>query len=115
MFTFDEDTVSDLHKDAFGMRPSQSWWYGWKHATDAQKQLNWDSMVEAMARSEENRIEEENRAVVKFEAHVQTVIETGAKDRETAIRWLVDAADLRDDMEHFAFRNGLPYGYFKKV
>jgi len=45
MFTFDEISVSDLHKDAYGKRPSESWWYGWAHATDEQKQLMWDHMV----------------------------------------------------------------------
>lgn len=115
MYTFDEDTVSDLHKDAYGFRPSQSWWYGWTHATDASKQLHWDLMVGDMARSESNRIEEEKRAIVEFESRVKTVIETGAGDRETAIRWLAEAGNSAGDLEHFAWQNGLPYQYFKKV
>jgi len=45
MFTFDEISVSDLHKDAYGKRPSESWLYGWAHATDELKQMMWDHMV----------------------------------------------------------------------
>jgi len=111
MFTFDENTVSDLHKDAFGIRPSQSWWYGWTHATDAQKQSNWDSMVEAMVRSENYRKECEARAVKEFETTVWNTMESGAKTREGALGWLMDASGTNGDWEYFCFLNGLPYGY----
>lgn len=33
-FTFDQDTVSDLHKDVFGFRPDQEWWTVWRSAND---------------------------------------------------------------------------------
>jgi hypothetical protein len=115
MFTFDEDTVSDLHKDAYGFRPSQSWWYGWTHATDTEKQSNWDSMVEAMARSEKYRVECEKHAVKEFEAAVLKIMESGAKTREGALDWVMDASGCNGDWEYFCFRHGLPYQYFKKV
>jgi hypothetical protein len=114
MSTFDELSVSDLHKDAFGCRPSQSWWYGWTHATDAQKQFQWDSLVEAMVRSEDYRKEQEVRDIAKFEASVAVTIEAGAADRATALRWLFEAADCFGDWEHFEWQNGLPFRYLTK-
>lgn len=114
MFTFDEHTVSDLHKDAFGCRPGQSWWYGWTHATDEQKQSEWDSLVGAMVRSENYRKEEEAYAITKFEVQVTATIEAGAGDRKTALRWLFEAADCFGDWEHFEYQNGLPFDYLNK-
>jgi hypothetical protein len=113
MFTFDSDIVSDLHKDAYGFRPSQSWWYGWTHATDAQKQSNWDSMVEAMVRSENYRKECEEKSVKEFESYVEKVIELGAKTRSVALRWIMDESTANGDWEYFCYLNGLPYQYFK--
>lgn len=114
MFTFDENTVSDLHKDAFGFRPSQSWWYGWTHATDEQKQHEWDSLIESMEASVKEEKEQEERDIAKFEASVTATIEAGAGDRKTALRWLFEAADCFGDWEHFEWQNGLPYRYLTK-
>jgi len=111
MFTFDENTVSDLHKDAFGVRPSQSWWYGWTHATDVQKQVNWDNMVEAMVQSENYLKDCEERAVKAFETTVKKTMESGAGTREVALNWLMSVSGADNDWEHFCFLNGLPYNY----
>jgi hypothetical protein len=43
-------------------------------------------------------------------SRVQVLIENGAKDRETAIRWIDDAYG---DLEFLCFYLDLPYGYFK--
>jgi hypothetical protein len=42
---FDENIVSDLHKDARGFRPTQYWWDQWTQCNDAQKQFMWDASV----------------------------------------------------------------------
>jgi hypothetical protein len=39
----------------------------------------------------------------------------GARDRETALRWIIDASPAAGDWEYFCFLNGLPYGYFKQA
>ena len=115
MFTFDEDTVSDLHKDAFGFRPSQSWWYGWTHATDIQKQYEWDHLLECLEASNVVEKELEDRAVKAFEVLVEQTIANGAKDRESALRWIMSASKCDGDWEYLCFTHCLPYQYFKKV
>ena len=54
------------------------------------------------------------KAAATFEQTVQNVIKVGAKNRQTALQWLIDASEANGDWEYFCFLNGLPYGYFKK-
>lgn len=48
MYTFDEDTVSDLHKDAFGVRPNACFWREWVLSDNDGKQELWDTLVECL-------------------------------------------------------------------
>lgn len=112
-YTFCDDTVSDLHKDAYGFRPSQWFWSEWRASTDAEKQSTWDSLIAAMEWRMAQQEEEEREAVVQFEALIQTTIDAGAKDRTTALRWIMDGSDCAGDWEYLAWRHGLPYGYLR--
>ncbi len=89
MYTFDEQTLSDLHKDARGFRPrSESFWNVWKEASDAGKQSIWDGLIDELTTSMEEEKKCEERAVVTFLAELKIFIDAGAKDRETALRWM---------------------------
>lgn len=114
LLQIDSDSVSDLHKDARGYRPSQEWWAEWMAMDDAEKQRTWDTLIERM--NERNAEEEahEQAAIKAFERTVKTTIEGGAVTRARAIQWLVDAADVRGDFEYFEYTMGLPYGYLAK-
>ncbi len=113
-YTFDENIVSDLHKDAFGFRPSQSWWYGWTHASDEGKQHEWDHMLKALERANEEDREREDRAIKAFEDRVANLIHSGT-NRERVIAWLIEAEDVSGDVDHFCYKHGLPYSYFRKA
>jgi hypothetical protein len=47
IYTFNEIEVSDLHKDAYGFRPSESFWTEWQLANNDEKQFIWDEMIAA--------------------------------------------------------------------
>ena len=47
-YTFDELSVSDLHKDAYGFRPSESFWREWQASDNDGKQELWDSMIDVL-------------------------------------------------------------------
>ena len=49
-YTFDADIVSDLHKDAFGRRPSEGFWDRWNSGDDDQKQEMWDDLLVDLGR-----------------------------------------------------------------
>ncbi len=115
VWTFDEDIVSDLHKDAYGMRPSESWWYGWTHATDEYKQYQWNHLLEVVEASIKRDDEDKAWAIETFEKLVASTIEAGAKTREDALRWIMDASICDGDWDFLCYEHGLPYGYFKKA
>lgn len=115
-YTFDDNIVSDLHKDACGFRPSTVFYTAWNNSNDEQKQVIWDNLV---ARHEEKYNEDkriEDEAVEQFEAKVKQTIELGADSRETALRWIVDELDLSDNDklyggDYICYKLGLPYSY----
>ena len=55
--------------------------------------------------------------LLPFEAKALTrreIFQAGAGDRETALRWIMDASDCDGDWEFLCFHHHLPYGYFKQ-
>ena len=112
-FTYDENIYSDLHKDAYGFRPRGDEFY---HAdtTPERKQEIWDRTLRDLEQTIEWEKQAEAEAIVAFEALVETTIAAGAGDRETAIRWIVEAEEdeyLEYDNSYFNYLYGLPYGY----
>lgn len=114
-YTFDDNLVSDLHKDAYGVRPRQDFWVLWDNSTDDEKQAEWDHLLKALKRAIEEEQEQEKRAIERFEATVTQKIESGAGNRETAIRWIMDASSAAriSDWDFLCWEHGLPYGYFR--
>jgi beta-lactamase class D len=115
MYTFDEDTISDLHKDAYGFRPGEYFWETWNDASDDQKQVIWDDLVDELQRGDANEILAEAIALAKFEAQIAKTMELGARDRETAIRWIVEGLDLGQyaDAEYACWALNLNYNCAK--
>jgi len=115
VYTFDINTFSDLHKDAYGFRPSERFYVWMDTATNDELQAEWDSLLIAVKRSIEEDNQRELLAISRFEQLVSETIERGAADRETALRWIMDASSCNGDWELLCYEHGLPYGYFKKA
>lgn len=100
--------LSDFHKDAYGFRPRghyQEWW------TQEELDAEYDRLS---ALCEENRVREEaqeKQALVEFEELIKETIANGAADRQTAIRWLMQAEGVNvnssQDVEYFFWLNNL--------
>lgn len=117
-YTYDEDTVSDLHKDAYGFRPSSGWWSNWKAASSEAKQVIWDDLLESLEMAIEAEKDRELRAGREFESRVRENINLGAGDQATAIRWILQAEGLEEekDPSYICYCLGLSYdmeGMFK--
>lgn len=107
-YSYCEDSFSDLYKDVNGFRPRYHEFWG---ASPDRKQEIWDAL---MKESEEKFIEDERReaqAIIDFNEKVEKIMnEYGAKDRKTAIRWLiVDEDDDCQDVGYILYQFGLPY------
>ena len=112
-----QSTYSDAYKDAYGFRPRGMSSEQWNSVEWFKQELEFLNGEIARRISEEEA--DEKVAIERFEKSVASMIEAGAKDRETALRWIFDAEEIDAtsafDLEHFCFQRGLPYNYFKKV
>ena len=105
-------TYWDMHKDAYGVRPrciDTSTW------TLDQFEAEFVILGQAIADAEIERQQTEEHATVVFEQRVQSLIQLGAKDRATAMRWIHEAEGTNGDDEYLAWTLDLPYQYFRKV
>ena len=102
----------DMYKAAYGVRPRGIDTSTW---TEAEFLNVFEQLDEVIQREEANRQVAEKEAVAKFEQHVTNTICMGARDRETALRWIMDASNANGDWEYLCYDLGLPYHYFRKV
>jgi len=105
-------TYWDMYKDAYGVRPRGVNTSSWTLADFEQEFASLGSVIQ---REEADRKVAEDEAIEKFEQHVLNTICMGARDRETALRWIMDASNANGDWEYFCFIEGLPYSYFRKA
>ena len=114
-YTFDDMLVSDLHKDAYGFRPSQSFWEFWSTASDVEKQKEWDSLLDTLDCTIEQERKEQAAAIKQFNQVLDTLYQHAAKNFEDAIKYLHQAYDTDGDDEYLEFRLGLPYKHIAKA
>ena len=108
-----ECIVWDAYKNAHGFRPRHM---NLQAMTEQELEAELSYLSDVIDRNEREREAEEAEAIVRFEARVKSLIETGASDRETAIRWIRQAEDAEyGDMDFLCYTLGLPYGYFKEA
>lgn len=111
-YTFDENIVSDLHKDAYGNRPGEYFWAEWEACDNDGKQRIWDGLLDDLDRAVENEREMQIEAISDLEDRIKFMQSTiiGCT-RDDAIRYLHDVYDTRGDVEYLEFHLGVPYGY----
>jgi len=102
--------ISDASKDAYGSRSrlDVSEW------TIAELEAECDRLSVAVGETIDREEAEHVAAEAKFEKNVANLIESGAGDRATAVRWIRDAQDDFDKMygdEHIKYSLGLSYTY----
>lgn len=111
-YTFDENIVSDLHKDAYGSRPGEMFWANWDEASDDQKQAIWDSLLDSLDRALEAEREYQIEAIHDLEDRIKFMQSTIVGcTRDDAIRYLHDVYQTNGDVEYLEHNLGVPYGY----
>ena len=102
----------DMHKDAYGVRPrgidTSSW-------TEADFEREFFQLSVTIAEEDRVRKEAEEKAAHDFEMRILSLLQTGAKDRDMALRWVHESEGSDGDDEYLCFLVGLPYGYFRRV
>lgn len=107
---YDENILSDLHKEAYGFRPRERYFEWWANLTVAEKNAEWDYLgqVAEDRALEEDQIHLEN--LQEWDKHIAALMALGA-DRETAVRWDMDAMEAGGDEEYYRFLWGIPYTF----
>jgi hypothetical protein len=98
-----------MHKDAYGVRPrgidTSSW-------SEADFEAEFVELARVIDRENAIRVEAEEKAMIDFEMRVQSLLVSGAKDYEMALRWIHEAEGSDGDDEYLCYLMGLPYRYF---
>lgn len=99
--------ISDAHKDAYGFR------HGWDLSSKSIEELEAiaDHLSDAVCDAIQRQRLEEEEALRVFEKEVSSIIDMGAGNRETAIRWIVESLDMGDfaTAEFACYHLGLSY------
>lgn len=109
-----QSLFSDMYKDVHGFRPRWCSKEQWDSIEFLNEQIEYLSK-ELEIKFEEDAIEEK-RNIAIFEQRITDIINTGAGDRQTALRWILDAENdeyVYFDLDYFCYTNNLPYGYLK--
>ena len=101
----------DMYKDAYGVRPRGVDTSNWDEATF---EAEFNYLQDLIAKNEQERKISEQEAAHDFEMRVLSLLQTGAKDREMALRWIHEAEGSNGDNEFLCYLVGLPYGYFRR-
>ncbi len=104
-----EASIWDLYKEVNGIRPR---WLNMADMSLEELTETYDRLLVDLAEEQALEADREAVSITEFEDRIVRVIRDGAKDRETAVRWMREAEDDCDD-GYFEYSNGLPYGYLK--
>ena len=106
---------SDFYKDAYGFRPRG---VNYHEFTLAELEADFASFGEVCEENDRQEKLANDYAIQQFEKRVQSVIDMGAGDRKTALRWILDSYDGGDmmyGMEGFvSYEMGLGYNDYAK-
>jgi hypothetical protein len=99
----------DMYKDAYGVRPRGIDTSTWIEADFEREFVYLSSTIDA---NYKEQLIAEEKASHDFEMRMLGLLQSGAKDREMALRWVHEAEGSNGDDEYLCFLLGLPYRYF---
>ena len=104
-------TYWDMYKDAYGVRPRGIDTSTWTESDFEREFVQLGRTIDA---NYAEQVIAEEQAMIAFEMRVQSLMTSGAKSYEMALRWVHEAEGSNGDEEYLCFLVGLPYGYFRQ-
>jgi hypothetical protein len=102
-------TYWDMYKDAYGVRPrgidTSSW-------SESDFEAEFVSLSRTIDAEYKDQVAREEVAQHDFEMRMLGLLQTGARDRAMALRWIHEAEGTGGDDEYLCYTLGLPYRYF---
>ena len=98
-------TISDISKEANGFRAR----FDWKACSidELQKDIEYYSKAADETWKRENEMAKE--AKTAWKAHLRNLVDMGAKDIRTALKWDMAAEDVEGDLGYYCYHKGLKY------
>ena len=116
-YTYSDELVSDLHKDAWGHRPGEGFWFRWEIADQDAKQAIWDNLIDDMVKNQAEEIQTKKDNASMLAERIKRVCKLGAKNYRTAIKWIIEADELEPDFQyggdHLAWHYHIEYRHSK--
>ena len=100
----------DMYKDAYGSRPRGIDTTSW---TEADFEAEFELLGKEIDSNYKEQLAREEVASHDFEMRILNLLQSGASDREMALRWIHEAEGSNGDEEYLCYLAGLPYGYFR--
>ena len=105
---FLETDVYEMHKEAYGVKGRH---YDFDKMSNDDLKKEFEHLCEVAKAEREREEEAEEEAYKNFEEQIKKNLELGATDRETAIKWILDAEGLDNekDTSYICYSLGLSY------
>ena len=121
-YTYSDELISDLHKDAHGKRPSLAFWDAWTFDSEKGKQATWDYLVMIMNESVSHTDDAEAQNLRLFKDKLQNIMADHGYGWKQAIRrcllvndkWL-PYATFGNDIEHFLWQQGISFAKIDEI
>ena len=120
MYTFNENIVSDLHKDARGFRPTEYFWEEWTQCGDDARQVIWDNLCSELEETMDREQLTQAQNYAKLLNRILEVMHLGAEDTKSALQCIMEAEEFSDydiqyGADYFCYHFGLSYDTKKKL
>ena len=116
MYTYTTDLFSDLHKDVYGYRPRGATMEDWNSRTPRQKNELFNALCDELEEVTRDEKRQADRNLFEFTGLIMDMIELGAKDRETALRWMTQDHEFHSeqDVSHWVWAHGILFTEYGK-
>ena len=115
-YTFSNELISDLHKDARGYRPTEAFWNAWNFQDDEGKQTAWNVLIDELNETMAAQKEAEEKALIEFRAKIREVMDLVSCKWHDALRHLMVAEGHEvgynthdQDFDYFLWGQGIGY------
>lgn len=89
-YDFSTELFSDLHKDVYGFRPRDHWFYD-SNTTDQERQEEWDYLCQRLLEQLEEDKTSKASALRDLHERVAKLCEAGAESSDQALKWVVQS------------------------
>jgi len=104
--------VFEITREVYGYKPN---WGALNAMSDDELEAELESLTRSAELEREAEAKQQARNVEKFEQRVQETIAMGAGNRETAIKWIMEAEDVERGYDELRYVLDLPDDYFQEA